>query len=238
MNSSFASSAGLVIDTDDASGSAVEQVLDLLDLDAHAAQCSHGCAIRCSYSVDRLIESMTLPSLVEQATGAGEEDDLVRLQHLHQLVGGEIGVDVEDLTVRGLAERGDHRDRSGLQARLDRREVDARDLADQAVDVAVEILRFEHAGNDRGRARVDGLQRLDEPEVRCLEHAADDRQRRRRGHAQAVDGALVDARGGISSSSCGPAPCTTIGVRPDLLQERRATKSARRGRRAAPRRRP
>ena len=35
--------------------------------------------------------------LVEQAAGAGEEDDLVRLQHLDQFVGGEVGVDVEDL---------------------------------------------------------------------------------------------------------------------------------------------
>ena len=52
-----------------------------------------------------------------------------------------------------------------LEARLDRREVDLDHLADQAVPVAIEELRLEHAADDRSRARVDVLQRLDEAEV-------------------------------------------------------------------------
>ena len=41
---------------------------------------------------------------------------------------------------------------------------------------------------------VDGLQRLHQLQVMRMEHAAHDRQRFRRGHPQAVDGALLDSR--------------------------------------------
>jgi hypothetical protein len=81
----------------------VEQVLDLLDLHPHAAVDPRlrDQVFVLGGQVDR-IDHLAL--LVEQAAGAGEEDDLVRLQHLHQLVGGEIGVDVEDLAAGGFAE--------------------------------------------------------------------------------------------------------------------------------------
>lgn len=53
--------------------------------------------------MDRLIESIRPAIGIEQAAGAGEEDDLVRLQLLHQFVGGEVGVDVEDLVSLGVS---------------------------------------------------------------------------------------------------------------------------------------
>src|SRR3546814_4123733 len=59
---------------------------------------------------------------VEQAARSGQEHDLVRLQFAHQGIGGEIGIDVEDLPAGGLAEAGDHRDRAGLEADMDRSE--------------------------------------------------------------------------------------------------------------------
>src|SRR3546814_4901974 len=48
---------------------------------------------------------------IEQAAGAGEKHDLVRLQILDQIVGRPVGIDVEDLPGRGFTQRGDHRDR-------------------------------------------------------------------------------------------------------------------------------
>ena len=67
----------------------------------------------------------------------GQEDDLVGPQRPHQLVGGDVGVDVEDLPRRGLAQAGQHRDRAGLQAGLDRRQVHSPDLAHQAQRIAI-----------------------------------------------------------------------------------------------------
>ncbi len=54
---------------------------------------------------------------------------------------------------------------------------DARDASDEAERVAIDELGFEYAGDDRCRARVHGLQRLDEREILLLEHAAHDRER-------------------------------------------------------------
>ena len=76
---------------------------------------------------------------------------------------------------------------------MDRRELDALDLADQAVGIAVEIIGFEHAADDGRGARVLRLQRLDQLEVLRVEDPAHDRQGFRCGHAQAVDRLLDDA---------------------------------------------
>ena len=174
---------------------AFEQILDLLDLDLHAAVDPRllDQMVVFGRQVDRIDD---LAPGIEQAAGAGEEDDLVGLQFAHQLVGGEIGIDVEDLARCGFAQARDHRNRAGLQARLDRREVHAAHLADQAVGVLVEIRRFEHAAGDRRRARTVALQGFDQAQVRRLEHATHDGEAFGRGHAQAVDRLLLDARGG------------------------------------------
>src|SRR6266566_1738648 len=114
------------------SAATVEQTLDLLDLHAHARmqpRLRHQVLVF-ARQVDRVDE---LALAVEQAAGFGEEYDFVRLQRPHELVRGEIRVDVEDLPVCRFAEARDHRNRTGLQARLDRRQMYARDLADQAV---------------------------------------------------------------------------------------------------------
>jgi hypothetical protein len=125
VNSSFASSSGRVIDTDEDSGKVSSSAL-ICSIFTLMPPWIQGCSIRCSYSVDRLIESITLPASSSSPPGPGEEDDLVRLQLLHEFVGGEVGVDVEDLPARGFAQAGDHGDRTRLQAGLDRREVHAR----------------------------------------------------------------------------------------------------------------
>ena len=196
----------------------VEQVLDLLDLHPHAAidpRLLHQ-VLELGGQVDRIDHPALL---VEQAAGAGEEDDLVRLQHLDQLVGGKIGIDVEDLATGGLAQAGDHRDRTGLQAGLDRRQVDRSHLTDQAVGVAVQVLRFEHAAGDRGRARPALLQRLDQAQVGGLEHLAHDRQRFGRGHPQAVDGLLLDPGRGQFFVQLRPGTVDHDRGQSDFLQE-------------------
>src|SRR5690606_10039613 len=143
---------------------AVQQVLDLLDLDLHAAMDPRlpDQVLVLGRQVDRIDDPAVL---VEQAAGAGKEDDLVRLQFAHQLVGGEVGVDVDDLAAGSLAQAGDHRDRAGVEAGLDRRKVDLLHLADQAVGVAIHVIGLEHAAGDRGGAHAVTLERLDQLEV-------------------------------------------------------------------------
>ncbi len=170
----------------------IEQVLDLLDLDPHAAidpRLLHQ-VIELGRQVDRVDQ---LAIGIQQAAGAGKENDLVRLQLLHQLVGGKIRIDVEDLPAGRFAQAGDHRDGAGLQTGFDRRQIHRLDLTDQAVDVAIQILGLEHATGDRGRTRAVLLERFHQFQVGGLEHLAHDRQRFRRGDAQSVDGVLFDA---------------------------------------------
>src|SRR6201991_901416 len=61
VKSSLASSAGRVMDTDEVSGRSSSRSL-ICSIFRRMPECSHGCWSNCSYSVDRLIESMTLPS--------------------------------------------------------------------------------------------------------------------------------------------------------------------------------
>jgi hypothetical protein len=93
-------------------------------------------------------------------------------------------------------------------------------LADQAVGVHVEVLGLEHAAGDRGGARAVLLQRLDQAQVGLLEHPAHDRQRFRRGHAQAVDGLLLDAGGRQLGIQLRAGAVQHDRGQPDFLQER------------------
>jgi hypothetical protein len=152
----------------------VEQRLDLLDLHLHAAM-EPGLrdqVVVFGGQVDRIDH---VARIVQQPARAGEEHDLVGLQHLHEFVGGEIGIDVHDLPADGFAEARDHGDRTGLQARLDRREIHALHLADQAIGFAIEEIGFEHARDDGRGACILRLQRFDELEVLRMEDAAHDR---------------------------------------------------------------
>ncbi|KAG1466316.1 hypothetical protein G6F57_013277 [Rhizopus arrhizus] len=173
---------------------AIEQILDLFDLHLHATVDPRlrDQVVVLGGQVDRIDH---VAGLVQQATGTGQEDDLVRLQLLHQLVGGEIGIHVEDLATGGLAQAGDDRNRAGTQAGFDRRQVDLLHLADQAVGVHVQVFGLEHATGNRGGARAVLLKSFDQAQIGLLEHPAHDRQRFRRGHAQTVDGLLLDAGG-------------------------------------------
>ncbi|MNP69812.1 hypothetical protein D3C76_1659620 [compost metagenome] len=58
VNSSLARSAGRVIDTEDSSGSRSSRSL-ICSIFTRMPPLIHGCAIRWSYSVDRLMESIT-----------------------------------------------------------------------------------------------------------------------------------------------------------------------------------
>ena len=82
---------------------AVQQVLDLLDLDPHAAfdpRLLHQVVVL-GGQVDRIDQ---LALRIQQPAGAGQEHDLVRLQYLHQFIGGKIRIDVEDLPTHGFAQ--------------------------------------------------------------------------------------------------------------------------------------
>ena len=170
----------------------VEEILDLLDLDPHAAvdpRLVHQVLV-----FGGQVDGVDDPAVViQQAAGTGQENDLVGLQDLHQFAGGKVRVDVQDLPTGGLTQTGDHRNRPRLQAGLDRREFDLGHLPHQTERFAVEVVGFKHAGDDRGRPCTAALQRLHQPQILRVEHPPHDRQPLRGGHPQPVDGLLHDA---------------------------------------------
>ena len=111
MNSSLARSVGRVIDTDEVSGSLSSRSL-ICSIFTRMPPLIHGCAIRCSYSVDRLIESISLPSSSSRPPVPVRKMILYGCSVSHQFVRGKVGIDVEDLPAGGFAEAGDDRDRT------------------------------------------------------------------------------------------------------------------------------
>ena len=82
---------------------------------------------------------------VEETALLVDENDLERLELLCELSGGNVGIDVQDLTVCALRERGENGQRASTNGSLDGPLVDARDLADEAVLGAVEVVGGEDA---------------------------------------------------------------------------------------------
>ena len=90
-------------------------------------------------------EELVVP--VEHARRIGEHDELFGLQHLGELSGDEVGVDVVGLPVLAHADRRHHRDKAPLLQRPDHLRVDRGDFADLAdVDLpaAVVLVRKQH----------------------------------------------------------------------------------------------
>ena len=196
----------------------IEQPADLLQLQPHAAVDPgrlHQLVV-----LGRQVDRVDHPALlVQQPAGAGQEDDLVGLQQPHQRVGGEVGVDVDDLPAGGLAEAGDHRDRACRERRADRGALDAGDLAHQAEPDRIDHPRLEHARDDRSGAGVMPLQRLHQPQVLGMEYLANHGQRPWRGDAQAVDGLLLDAGRGQLFVELGPGTMHHDRGQADVLEE-------------------
>lgn len=168
--------------------------MDLLDLDLHARV--QPVLLHQVFVLGRQVDRIDHPALaIEQATGAGEEHDLVGLQLFDQVIGRPVGVQVDHLPAGSFAEAGNDRDRTGLDRCLDALGVDGGDLADQAVLALVEEVGLEHAAGDRSRAHAGPLQGFDQAQVLAHEHATDDAQHLGRGHPQTVDGLLGDAGG-------------------------------------------
>jgi hypothetical protein len=108
---------------------------------------------------------------VEEAALLVDVEHLHRLEHLGELAGGNVGIDVEQLAVFGLGERGQDRERAGPDRSLDRRLVDADNLADEAVLVLVEVLGREDARRDGPSPGAELLESGDELEVLLEEDA-------------------------------------------------------------------
>lgn len=175
-----------MIETDEAAGSPSSRLFDFADLEAHPAvepRLLHQ-GLEVLGEVDRRDE---LTVGVEEAAGLGQEDDLEGLEREGELARGDVGVDVDDLPARSLAEAGDDWKLAGADARKDRVEVDLLDHADVAELVEVEEPGLEHAGGDGARARAEVLERLDELQVLALEDLARDLEDGRGGDAEAVD---------------------------------------------------
>src|SRR6185503_16412851 len=98
-----------------------------------------------------------LAVLVEHPGGIGQHDQLLGAQHLGELPGDEIGVDVVGGAVGAGGGRSNHRDEAALLQREDDRGVDRLDLAHLAeVDLAVLLRRQEHLARANQRAVLPG----------------------------------------------------------------------------------
>src|SRR5437016_360220 len=103
-----------------------------------------------------------LAGLVEHARRVGEHHQLLGAQHLGELAGDQVGVDVVGHAVRPGADRRHHRDETAGLERLDHRGVDRVDFTHLAeVDVAVLLRRQQHlARADEGAVLPGQADRL------------------------------------------------------------------------------
>lgn len=108
---------------------------------------------------------------MEEAALLVDVKDLHRLEHLSELGGGDVSVDVEKLAVLGLGERGEDGKRAGLDRCLDGRLVDSGDASDVGVLLPVEVFGGKDAVRDGTRAGTKGLKGSDELEVLLEEDA-------------------------------------------------------------------
>ena len=127
---------------------------------------------------------------------------------------------IEDLALRGLAERRDDGEDAGARRLGDRLVAHRGDLADEAELGAVDATDVEHAGGERPHARAERLERLDELEVRVVEHAAGDLERRGRHLAEALHDGRVDAGARERAVELDVAAVDDDRHEPDALEER------------------
>ena len=122
-----------------------------------------------------------LAGLVQHARRVGQHHQLLGLQHLGELAGHHVGVDVVVLVVGAEAQRRDHRDELVVLQRLHHARVDRLDLADLAhVVFDARVLEVEHLQ----------LARADQPAV-----AAGQAHRLAAGHVDQADDVLLHLAG-------------------------------------------
>lgn len=102
---------------------------------------------------------------MEETTLLVDEQNLHGLEDLGELSGGDIGVNVEKLTVLGLSKRGEDGERTGSDAGLNGVLVDLDDVADVLVSLLVSVLGGEDTSRNRSGTRAEGLEGGDELEV-------------------------------------------------------------------------
>lgn len=98
-------------------------------------------------------------------------EHLEGLEHLGELTGGNVGIDIEQLAVLGLGERSQDGQRARSDGGLNRVLVDARNLADEAVLVLVEVVGREDAGGDGSSSSAELLESGDELEILLEENS-------------------------------------------------------------------
>lgn len=111
---------------------------------------------------------------VEETTLLVEVDNLHGLKDLGELTGGDVGVDVEHLSVGGLSERGEDRETAGADSGFDRGLVNTLDLTNKTVLVLVKVVSVEDTGGDGARASAEALEGGGELEVLLEEDLASD----------------------------------------------------------------
>lgn len=100
-----------------------------------------------------------------QSTLVVQEHDLEWLKFLRQLTSRDVCVHVQDLASRRLGKARQDGQRTRANRRFNRAFVNARNLAHEAVLLAVEVVRGKDAGRNGSRARTKLLKSGDELEI-------------------------------------------------------------------------
>ena len=141
-----------------------------------------------------------LALLVQHARCVGEQHQLLGAQHLGQLAGDDVGVDVVADVALAEADRADDRNELVVLQRLDHRRVDGDDvayLADVVLDLGVvlvlhlQLARADHAAVEAGESdglAAGGVDQADDVLLHlAAEHPFDDLHRLLVGDAHALD---------------------------------------------------
>lgn len=166
-------------------GESVEELLDLLDLEAGAILDP-----RLGHEVLILLVEVDgrdlLATSVEETTLLGEVDNLEGLKGTGELSSGNISVDVENLAVVGLSHGGEDGEVAVADGSLDSLLVNAGDLADKTPLLLVQVVGAEHASGERLGMDTHLLELVDELEVLLEEEVAGNTERLGIGNTDAL----------------------------------------------------
>lgn len=158
------------------SGEGVQELLDLPELELGPVldpRFLHQ-AVVLLVQVDRA--QLLTGDTVEEPTLFVQVDDLHGLQNPGQLSSSDVGIDVQQLTLLVLGQRGQDWEASGPDGSLDGSLVDRGDFADEPVLGLVEVGRAKDAGRNRSRSCSETFESRSELEVFLQKDAPGDLQ--------------------------------------------------------------
>lgn len=147
--------------------------------------------------------------------------DLERLNDSCELTGGDVSVNVENLTIIGLCKTGEDGKSASTDTSFDGSLVNLCDLADELVLVLVKVVCGKDAASDGAGADTLSLECVNELEVLLEETAANDAHGLAVGDANAIDVVWLDALCLKDLVDLRPCSVKDDGEEADVVEERK-----------------